>query len=147
VNRRRFVRRAVSTVVLDTSALLAFLYGEPGEASVRRLLADAVDGRVTVRLHRLHMTEAYYLFYRSRGERTAEAMVQDVQRLPVRIEDRIFPPLLREAGRLKASYRISLADAFAAGLARLRGAALMSCDRKEFAPLESSGEVTVTWAR
>ncbi len=56
-------------------------------------------------------------------------MLEDVRQLPVEIEDRISPALMREAGRIKASYRVS------------------SADRHEFGPVESAGEVSVQWVR
>ena len=133
--------------VLDTSALLAFLYGEQGGDRVENLLLRASDGRVTVRLHRMHLCEVYYLFYRNRGETAAESAVRDVERLPIRLEDRVSPSLMREAGKIKAAYRVSLADAFAVGVARLRKASLVSCDHAEFEPLEAAGQVQILWAR
>ncbi len=133
--------------VLDSSALLAFLYGERGRDRVEELLVRAAGGRPTVRLHRIHVCEVYYVFYRKGGEAAAEAVLRDVQALPLRIEDRLSPALVREAGKIKASYRVSLADAFAAGLTKVREAALVSCDHREFEPLEAAGEIRVLWAR
>jgi predicted nucleic acid-binding protein len=133
--------------VLDSSALLAFLYGERGHAQVQELLMKAALSRVTVRLHRLHLGEVYYVFYRKGGERVAETMLDDVGQLPVVVEDRVSPALMREAGRIKASYRLSYADAFAVGLARIRKGTLVSADRHEFAPIESAAEIAITWVR
>jgi predicted nucleic acid-binding protein len=132
--------------VLDSSALLAFLYGEPGCNLIGDLLTAAGD-RTAVRLHRIHLGEVYYLFYRKGGEPLAEEMLVDVRQLPIILEDRVSPALMREAGRLKASYRLSYADAFAAGLARLRHGTLVSADRREFEPLETAREISVSWVR
>jgi predicted nucleic acid-binding protein len=132
--------------VLDSSALLAFLYGEPGHQRVAELLTTAGD-RMVLRLHRIHLGEVYYVFYRKGGERLAEEMLADVRQLPIILEDRVSPALMREAGRLKASYRLSYADAFAAGLARLRHGTLVSADRREFGPVEAAREVSVSWVR
>lgn len=136
-----------AVVVLDSSALLAFLYGEAGRGKVEQLLMQAADERVDVRLHRLHLGEVYYTFHRKAGESSAEAMVEDVQHLPIRLEDRISPVLMREAARLKTSYRISYADAYAVGLARVRRATLVSCDRRELGPLEAAGVASIRWIR
>ena len=133
--------------VLDSSALLAFLYGERGRERVEELLLRSAEGRAGIRLHRIHLGEVYYVFYRKGGERVADAMLEDVRQLPVEIEDRISPALMREAGRIKASYRVSYADAFAAGLARVRKGTLVSADRHEFGPVESAAEVSVQWVR
>jgi len=133
--------------VLDSSAVLAFLYGERGRNRVEQLLLEAAEGRATIRLHRIHLGEVYYVFYRKGGERTAEAMLDDVGQLPVEVEDRVSPALMREAGRIKASYPMSYADAFAAGLARVRKGILVSADRLEFGPVESAAELSVLWVR
>ncbi len=132
--------------VLDSSALLAFLYGEPGHERVAGLLTTAGE-RTALRLHRIHLGEVYYLFYRKGGETLAEEMLADVRQLPIILEDRVSPALMREAGRLKASYRLSYADAFAAGLARVRHGTLVSADRREFGPVETAREVSVSWVR
>ncbi|TMI78667.1 MAG: type II toxin-antitoxin system VapC family toxin [Bacillati bacterium ANGP1] len=133
--------------VLDSSALLAFLYGERGREQVQELLLKATLSRVSLRLHRLHLGEVYYVFYRKGGARVAETMLGDVGQLPVVVEDRVSPALMREAGRIKASYRVSYADAFAVGLARIRKGTLVSADRHEFTPVESAEEVAVNWIR
>ncbi len=133
--------------VMDSSALLAFLYGERGRDRVEDLLVKAADGRCSVRLHRIHVCEVYYVLFRKGGENAAETMLRDIRSLPTRIEDRVSPALLRETGRIKASYRLSFADAFAAGLAKVRDAALVSCDHREFEPLETAGEIRVLWTR
>lgn len=138
---------AISTFVLDTSALLTFLYDEPGRDRVDAILLRAVDGEAAVRLHRIHMGEAYYILYGKGGEETAETMVEDVQQLPITIEDRVSPALMREAAKIKASYKVSYADAFASGLAKIRRGTLVSADRSELAHLESAAVIEVLWVR
>ncbi len=129
--------------VLVSGALLTFLYGEPGHERVEELLTTA-GARMVLRLHRIHLGEVYYLFYRKGGEMLAEEMLTDVRQLPIILEDRVSPALMREAGRLKASHRLSYADAFAAGLARVRRGTLVSADRREFGPVETAREVSVS---
>ncbi len=137
----------VAVFVLDASALLAFLYGERGRERVIGLFLSAVGDRATIRLHRIHLGEVYNVFYRKGGESVAEAMLQDVHQLPMTMEDRISPALMREAGRIKASYRLSYADAFAVGLTRVRRGTLVSADREEFGPVEAAAEISVHWVR
>ncbi len=129
--------------VLVSGALLTFLYGEPGHERVEELLTTA-GARMVLRLHRIHLGEVYYLFYRKGGEMLAEEMLTDVRQLPIILEDRVSPALMREAGRLKASHRLSYADAFAAGLARVRRGTLVFADRREFGPVETAREVSVS---
>jgi hypothetical protein len=114
---------------------------------VENLLRRASDGRATVRLHRVHLGEVYCLFYRHGGEAAAESAVSDVAKLPIRVEGRVSPALMREAGRINAAYRVSFADAFAVGAAKIRKAILVLCDHAEFGPLETAREVQLLWAR
>lgn len=136
-----------NSFILDSSALLALLNRERGSEQVESLLQTAAEGRTTVRLHRIHLCELYYILYRKGGEQVAEQMLKDVQGLPVRIEDRISPLLLRETGKIKASHRLSLADAFAAGLAKVREGILVTSDHREFEALATTGEVQIQWVR
>jgi len=133
--------------VLDASALIAYLDGEPGGERVRALIAQAETGEVELQLHALQVGEIYYIFYRRAGFSRAEEVLKDLRGFAIRLQDRISLGLLKEAGRIKASYRLSYADAFAVGLARLRGAQLVSCDHRELEPLEAAGEVMMLWVR
>ena len=74
-------------------------------------------------------------------------MLAHLRRLPIRIHDRISIDLLQEAGRLKALYRLSYADAFAVGFARLTRSLLVTTDRAELTPIEKHGEVRCRWLR
>jgi predicted nucleic acid-binding protein len=59
------------------------------------------------------------------------------------LEDAVF----KEAGRLKAIYRISLADSLALAEAKTRGARIMTADHHEFDTLDKKGEVAFLWIR
>ena len=55
--------------------------------------------------------------------------------------------VLRESGRLKASYNISLADSIAIGEANEREAELVTADHHEFDSLEEKREAKFYWSR
>ena len=55
--------------------------------------------------------------------------------------------LIKEAGRLKATYRISLADSIAVAEAVLRSAPLVTSDHHEMSVLENNREVVCHWVR
>lgn len=129
--------------VLDSSALIAYFNAESGAERVRELLRQAARNHSQLYMHHVHVGEVYYAFWRRAGETKAETVLADIRRFPIILKDRISLGLLREAGRLKASYKLSYADALAVGLARLQQARLVSCDRRELEPLEAMGEVTI----
>jgi len=59
------------------------------------------------------------------------------------ITDEIF----MEAGRLKASYKISLADSFALAEASTSGGILLTADHHEFDAVEKRENISIFWIR
>ena len=49
-----------------------------------------------------------------------------------------------KAGRIKAKFTLSLADAFVAALGQIQNAKIVTGD-PEFRPLEEAGEIRVVW--
>ncbi len=130
-------------VVLDSHALVAYIRDEPGAEQVEALLNKA-----TVADHPLHMTEVNYaetryILTRKEGPEAWEAAARILVGLPIE-----FHPVDRNLADLaacfKARFRISLADAFAASLAKETKAELVTGD-VEFKALE--GEVKIQWLR
>ena len=110
--------------VLDTSALLAWIGGEPGSDRVRALLRGAEE----VLLPWPVLLEAYYVTARASGEAKALQRYAAIGQLPVTHLDAMDEPLLLAAARLKARYPISLADALIAAHAREWDAVLVHKD-------------------
>jgi predicted nucleic acid-binding protein len=133
--------------VLDACATLAYLMGEPGGETVHGLLKDASQGKCRVLMHRLNALEVYYNLLRQDGEAVADQARMIMAELPVVFTDSLEDQIFREAGRLKASYKLSLADAVALALAKARRARLVTSDHHEFGPLEQAGEGDFLWFR
>lgn len=127
--------------VLDAFALMAFLNGEPGGERVKELLEGAEREEIPLLMHLVNLIEVYYTVYREDGEAKANEVYLWAQRLPI-----TFCPLeigdVARVGALKGSYRISLADAFAAALSQGQGGALVTGD-PEFKELE--GIIQIEW--
>jgi len=85
--------------VFESSALRAFLYGEPRCERVAESW-EAAGGRTVLRVHRVHLGEVCCLVPRKAGEVVAEGMLADVRQLPTVFGDRVSPALMRGAGRL-----------------------------------------------
>ena len=113
--------------VLDTSAILAFLGGEQGADSVERLLRAARAGRIQVLICSISLMEVFYTALRAKGEDEAVRLLALVRAWPL---EWVYPDekALLQAGRLKASYRLSVADALIAAVARLHHAKLVNKD-------------------
>ncbi|NTU62647.1 MAG: type II toxin-antitoxin system VapC family toxin [Chloroflexi bacterium] len=126
---------------LDSYALLAYLQAESGGAAVRALLEAARDQQAVLGLSLINVGEIYYILYRERGKDQAEAALADLHTLPLTLHP-VTEERIMAAARLKASFPIAYADAFAAALAQELGALLVTGD-PEFESLES--QIGIMW--
>ena len=127
--------------VLDSHALLALLRDEPGADLVRRLLEKAAEKDVPLHMTEVNYAEVQYIVRRREGDAAWEAVAADLQAAPLE-----FHPATRVLADLaagyKARFKLSLADAYAAALAREKKAELVTGD-PEFKALEK--EIKVVW--
>ncbi|VEN75287.1 Ribonuclease VapC [Candidatus Desulfarcum epimagneticum] len=125
--------------VLDTSAIFTFLEDEPGADDVESLLDKAEEGGAVIFLSFMTFAEVYYISFRKRGKDVAERRVQELFMMPViRVDSNAESSYV--AGRIKASRRMSMADAWIAALAKIKKAALVHKD-PEFESIENEVEV------
>jgi ribonuclease VapC len=128
--------------VLDSHALLAFFRGEDAALQVKDLLLKAAADRP------LHMTEVNYaevkyILIKKDGADAWNRAADILTSLPIEFHpaDR---PLADAAADFKSRHKISLADAFAAALAKERKTDLVTGD-PEFKPLEK--EIKINWLK
>lgn len=133
--------------VLDASALIAFLADEEGTTKVEDILNKAKKGICVIYMNKLNLLEVYYGVYREDGKAKAEEVLNKVSKLPLFVNDMMSDELFREAGRLKASYKISLADSIAIAETKIREAQLLTSDHHEFDYLDKKGEARFYWIR
>ena len=115
--------------VLDSYAMLAFFRNEEGGEKVKQLLNDAVADK-----HELHMTiinagEVYYMAYRKDGADKAALVWKALLQFPINITE-VDLTFTFKAANLKARYKLSYADAFAAVLAISKKATLITGDEE-----------------
>ncbi len=132
---------SVARTVLDSFALLAFLRGEPGEEKIAALLERAGLRDEPVHMTEVNYAEVKYITIRKDGKDRWEEIAAVLPALPIQ-----FHPATRAladfAADFKARYKISLADAFAAALAKERKAQLITGDL-EFKALAK--EIKIGW--
>ncbi|MDR2167577.1 MAG: type II toxin-antitoxin system VapC family toxin [Clostridiales bacterium] len=126
------------TFILDACALIAFLKDEEGAEIVGNLISGAYRGEIDLFINRVNLMEVYYGFYRSRGKEYALRFLRTVGKWKINVYD-FTDEVLIEAGRLKVSYRISLADSVVLGQAIVSGAVLLTADHHEFNIIEKQG--------
>ena len=134
---------ASPNVVLDSFALIAFLRDEAGADLVEQLLHDAATGQCQLWMTEVNYAEVRYILTRKEGLATWQACEKAIAGLPIR-----FVPADRTladgAAAIKAEHKLSLADAFAAALARELPATLITAD-PEFAALSES--ISIDWLK
>lgn len=124
---------------LDTSAIIAYFADEPGAETLERLLERAEAGRVALFASFVTYMEVLYRVWQQRGERGGKLAYLRLKALPVRRFD-LTEGLLLRAARVKASHRLSFADAWIAATAIVTNSRLVHKD-PEFRPLASTVEL------
>lgn len=133
--------------VLDACALIALFNDELGADKVVDIIQKAKNQECLVYVNKLNLLEIYYGVYRDDGKIKAEATLTMVLNLPLKVIDKLDKDVFREAGRLKAKYKISLADSIALAEAKVRKAQLVTADHHEFDAIDEHGEVSFYWIR
>ena len=131
--------------VLDSWALIAFFEDEPAADAVEELIHQATQEKHRLYLSAVNWAEVYYNTMREVSTEAAEARAQDLATLPidvVGVGDDL--KLARLAAQFKARHKMSLADAFAAALAKEKKAELVTGD-PEFKALEK--EIKINWLK
>jgi predicted nucleic acid-binding protein len=131
--------------VLDSFVLIGYLENEPFAQKIEDLLLQAKKGVPRLYLHALHLGEVYYITLREQGKDVADLAYNRIKRFPIKFVETINEELLLTAAALKANYPISYADSFAAALAKVNNASLLTGD-PEFRNLEEDGILEITWA-
>jgi predicted nucleic acid-binding protein len=132
--------------VLDSWALIAFFEDEPAAEQVETLLVKAEAGAHRLLLSVVNWGEIYYSTMRKVSQDAAERTAKEIAGLKIEIVgvDNENLDLARQAAIYKGTRRLSYADAFAAALAKVMNAELVTGDR-EFKTLE--GEIRIGWLR
>ena len=132
---------------MDAYALIAFLSGEDGADVVENALLEAANGAADIRMNKLNLLEAYYGDYRVHGKEAADNMLGVVTSLPITVIPELTDSVFEEAGRLKATYRMSLADAVVLAEASICDGAVLTADHHELDSVERNEKITFKWIR
>jgi len=127
--------------VLDSYSLLAYAENEKGSDEVENILVKALNDEVELFLSVINWGEMYYIALREGGNQRAELYKNIFARYPINIVE-ANKELTLFAAKFKAFNKISYADAFAAGLTKMKKAILVTGD-KEFKSLQK--EIDILW--
>jgi predicted nucleic acid-binding protein len=121
-------------VVFDSHALLKLLRDESGAEEVEKILTEAARRDEPAHMTEVNYAEVQYIVRRKDGEAAWQTIARELVAAPIQfhVADRV---LADRAADFKTRFKISLADAFAAALAKEQNAELVTGDR-EFRVIE-----------
>ena len=124
----------MAAFILDSFALIAFFRGEKGAAEIEKLLLDALNEKHHLYICSYNAGEIYYTVWRKNGKTLADECRIKLLQFPVTIIEADLE-LTFEAATIKATRKLSYADAHAAALALHLNATVVTGD-KEFENLK-----------
>jgi predicted nucleic acid-binding protein len=129
--------------VLDSFALIAYFRDEPGAQAMENLLIAAEKKGSPFYMTDVNYAEVKYSIVKKDGPKAWDEAAKILESLPVEFNS-TTRALADSAADFKARFKLSLADAFAAALAKEKKAELVTGD-PEFQALEK--EVDIFWLR
>ena len=127
--------------VLDASALLSYLEKAEGYETVRDAFSRAAAAGQPLWISSVNWGEVYYILIRHQGLEETEKLIPAICALPLEIVP-VDESAAVQAAFYKAGRGLPYADCFAAALARLKKAELITAD-KDFHAVEK--DIPVVW--
>lgn len=122
--------------VLDSYSLLAFFRDEDGADAVEKLLNEAAEDKHELFITVVNAGEVYYMCCRKDSVPKANQVWEAMRKFPIQFVE-VNIELTLAAAKIKANYKLSYADAFAAALTIQRKATLVTGD-DEFENIEET---------
>jgi len=135
--------RRPKAYVLDSWAIISFLQAQSGGATIFDVLTSAHEHNIPLLMSVISASEVWYIKARRSSPSDADKVIAELKQVGIEFVD-VHWELAHEAARLKTKNRMSLADSFAAALAKQRRASLVTGD-PEFKEIEN--EVSIEWLK
>jgi len=113
--------------VLDTSAIFTYTKNENGSEIVEDILKGAKRRKHSLFISFVTFMELYYITWQAKSEEAAKELIVLMEALPI-VKVQSNERLTLSAGRIKATRRLSIADAFIAATAIDKKAILVHKD-------------------
>jgi predicted nucleic acid-binding protein len=134
----------MTVFVLDACALIAYLNQETGADEVDNILSQTNCTRL---ISIINVYEVCYDAARVSGFEEGVKLYQEIQTLPMIIVREIEEEAMKHAMHFKINYQVSVADSIALGLAKSKGATLVTADHHELDPIDQAKELKFYWIR
>ncbi len=127
--------------VFDSYALIAFFKKEKSWELIQDLLIKMSNDGITGWITAINVSEIYYMIYRKNSAKQADLAIEALLNFPLNLIEADLK-LALQAAKLKAAYKLSYADAFAAALTISKKAVLLTGDQ-EFLNLKDEKDFEV----
>ncbi len=131
------------THMVDASAIIAYLKGEPGQDVLAALLRD---DRNVLWMHVLNVCEVYYNYLRSDGAAKADEALEATTSV-VGFLALAEIQFMKRVSRWKVTHNLGICDAIAAAAAEEYGCPLVTTDHDDFDPIENASALQIVWLR
>jgi predicted nucleic acid-binding protein len=135
------------TFVLDACALIALLAGESGTENVKKIIQDAVDGNVTLKINQINLLEVYYKICNVYNQDEANRTMKKLKEFPIEIIIGLKEDVFNEAGKIKSKYKIPLGDSIAVAECIIGNGILVTSDHHDFEKIEKKENLKINWFR
>jgi predicted nucleic acid-binding protein len=132
---------------LDACSLIAVLADEKGAENVIRIIQDAVDEKVILKINQVNLLEVYYYLCRAYGQEEANKAINKIKEYPIEIIVGMKETVFNEAGRIKPKYKIPLGDSIAIAECIINNGILVTSDHDDFTIFEKEGLAKIHWFR
>jgi len=121
----------MATMVVDAHALMVLFNDEPGADEVEKILLKAESGNPRLLMSVINWGEIYYSIMRGASQEIADSKAHEIAGMRIELVpvDTRDLELIRQAAVFKATKKMSYADCFAAALAKITNAELLTGDR------------------
>jgi predicted nucleic acid-binding protein len=124
----------LKNAVFDSFALLSFVFNEADADRVADYFKKALVDKKRIFICSVNWAEVGYMVIRKRGLPAWKQVQAHLKDFPIEIVE-TDPAVTEQAAEFKAANKMSLADAYAAALTKIKGAELLTGD-PEFQPFE-----------
>jgi ribonuclease VapC len=133
--------RKAKALVLDSWSVIAYLEDELSGQQVADLIAGAHDEGIPIYMTVVNAGEVWYIIAREISEKEANSSIKELRELRIQFVD-VDWELTQETAQFKSKNKMSYADCYAAALAKVKKADLVTGDA-EFKAVEE--QVKIQW--
>jgi len=133
--------------IIDACALLAFLNDEEGADKIEYLLNQSAVTDISISMSIINLLEVYYGELRDKGADVAQIVLDIVQHYSIKIINTVSEQIFREAARLKAAYKMSIADCIGIATAIELSGQFVSSDHHELEVVAENEPSLIFWFR